>query len=222
MPATITSIQVGQPRTYSQPPSFVRRPAPWRSGFVKHPVTGPVRLEAEQLAGDGQADRSAHGGPDKAVNLYPSEHYAYWIERGVLAEPRPGAFGENFTVQGLLEGEVCIGDRFGVGTAVVEVSQPRQPCWKLAHFIGRADMVKQVIAAGRTGWYVRVLTPGEVRAGDTLTLQDRPYPRWNLTEANRLMHTDRGDRAGMEALLACPALSQSWRQSFQRRLDGAP
>lgn len=217
MTATLLSIQVGEPRTYTQPPRFARRSAPWRSGFVKEPVHGPVQLGPTNLAGDGQADLRAHGGAHKAVNVYPSEHYPHWLESGVLAAGHPGQFGENFTVQGLLETEVCIGDRFRVGDAVVEVSQPRQPCWKLAHFVGCADLVKRVIEAGRTGWYFRVLEPGQVQPGESFQLLERPYGRWTLAEANQVMHHRRDDHAASRALAACPALSESWCESLGRR-----
>lgn len=216
-PASLLSIQVGEPRVYAQPPRFTKRPAPWSSGFVKQPVDGPVALRAAQLDGDGQADLDAHGGRDKAVNVYASEHYAFWQAQGVLDAATPGRFGENFTVQGLLETQVCIGDRYRIGTAVVEVSQPRQPCWKLAHFVGCADMVKRVIRSGRTGWYFRVLEPGQVEAGAAVELLERTAARWTLQEANRVMHRDRDDLDAARALAACPALSDSWRQSLQRR-----
>ena len=216
--ATLVSIQVGEPRSYTTPPRFSKRPAPWSSSFIKHAIEGPVRLGAENLDGDRQADLSAHGGRDKAVNVYPAEHYPHWIAEGAVAEFIPGTFGENFTVRGLLESELCIGDRFRIGEAAVEVSQPRQPCWKLAHFLRQADMVKRVIAAGRTGWYFRVLEAGAVCAGDAIALLDRPFPRWTLAEANRLMHRDPNDLAAVEALASCPALSQSWVNSFNRRL----
>lgn len=215
--ATLLSIQVGEPQTYTEPPSFTRRAAPWRSGFVKRAVAGPVALRGQNLDGDGQADLEAHGGRDKAVNVYPAEHYEYWRHEGILAGLEPGRFGENFTVQGLLEREVCIGDCYRIGEALVEVSQPRQPCWKLAHFMNRADMVKSVIGAGRTGWYFRVLEPGLVQAGAAVDLLQRPYPRWTLDEANRIMHRDRDDLGAARELAACPALSDSWRASLQRR-----
>ncbi len=216
--AALLSIQVGEPRVYDQPPRFAKRPAPWSSAFVKHAVDGPVTLEPGNLADDRQADLKAHGGRDKAVNVYPSEHYVQWIAEGVLPEFVAGGFGENFTVRGLLESELCIGDRFRVGSATVEVSQPRQPCWKLAHFLQRADMVKRVIASGRTGWYFRVLDSGLVRAGDPMELLERPFPRWTLAEANRLMHFEPNDTAVVAELANCPALSHSWVDSFNRRL----
>lgn len=219
--AALLSIQVGQPRTYSEPPLYSNRAAPWRSGFVKHPVSGAVMLAAHNLAGDGQADLDAHGGADKAVNAYPSEHYDYWITQGILPGFAAGRFGENFTVQGLLESQICIGDRFRIGAATVEVSQPRQPCWKLAHFMARADMVKRVVAAGRTGWYFRVVESGLVGAGNVIELLARPFPQWSLTEANRLMHHDRSDQSAIRELTACPALSQSWRNTFNRRLEAS-
>lgn len=217
--ATLLSIQVGEPQTYADPPAFTNRAAPWRSGFVKRPVQGPVALREHNLDGDRQADLNAHGGRDKAVNVYPAEHYEHWLEQGILAAYEAGRFGENFTVRGLLEDEVCIGDRFRIGEAVVEVSQPRQPCWKLAHFLQRADMVRRVVACGHTGWYFRVLTPGQVCAGDAIELLERPFPRWRLDEANRLMHHERHDRDAVAALAACAALSRSWTDSFRRRLE---
>lgn len=216
----LLSIQVGLPRTYEAPPRFVRRPAPWRSGFVKEPVSGPLHLGAVNLDGDGQGDLNAHGGADKAVNVYPAEHYDHWVHQGVVAAYRPGAFGENFSIRGLLEDEVCIGDVFAVGGARVQVSQPRQPCWKLAEFLGVQDMVRRVVTAGRTGWYFRVLAPGAVAAGDRLHLQERPHPQWSLARANQVMHHARDPEQEAE-LLACPALSASWRRNLGRRLGHA-
>lgn len=219
--AILISIQVGQPRTFNTPPRFAKRPAPWTSAFLKRAVEGPVALGYQNLDGDRQADLNAHGGRDKAVNVYPSEHYDYWIAEGTLRDFVAGSFGENFTLRGMLESEVCIGDRFRLGAATVEVSQPRQPCWKLAHFMQQADMVKRVLASGRTGWYFRVLEPGTVGAGDGIELLERPFPRWTLAEANRLMHRDPGDTAAVAELARCPALSQSWVNSFTRRLKAA-
>ncbi len=214
----LVSVQVGAPRTFDTQPRFTKRSAPWTSAFVKHPVDGPITLETENLAGDRQADLNVHGGRDKAVNVYASEHYAQWIAEGALPEFVAGRFGENFTVRGLLESELCIGDRYRVGSATVEVSQPRQPCWKLAHFLQQADMIKRVIASGRTGWYFRVLESGMVCAGDPIELLERPFPRWTLAEANRLMHLEPNDAPAVAELASCPALSHSWVDSFNRRL----
>jgi len=215
--AELLSIQVGRPRTYTDPPRFANRPAPWSSGFEKRPVSGPVWLGEVNLDGDAQADLNAHGGADKAVNVYPQEHYRRWREEGLLTDLPPGAFGENFHIRGLTEANVCIGDVFAVGDARVQVSQPRQPCWKLAHFLGVKDMVRRVVQAGRTGWYFRVLVPGRVCAGDRLVLQERPHPEWTLAEANHVMHHARDPRREAD-LLDCPALSASWQRTLGRRL----
>lgn len=215
--AEIVSIQVGRPQVYDDPPRFVRRPAPWRSGFVKAPVRGTLRLDTLNLDGDGQGDLRAHGGVDKAVNVYAAEHYAHWQAQGLIDAFAPGTFGENFCIRGLLEADVCIGDIFSVGEALVQISQPRQPCWKLAHFLDRADAVRRLVDSGRTGWYFRVLQPGNVMAGQRLALQERPHGEWTVARANEVMHHAR-DPHQEEQLWACPALSTSWRRNLGRRL----
>jgi MOSC domain-containing protein YiiM len=130
------------------------------------------------------------------------------------------SFGENFTTEGLREDEVCIGDVYRVGEALVEVSQPRQPCFKLATWNGEPRLSRWVQQSGRTGFYFRCLAEGRVEAGAAIALVERPFPWATIAEANRLMHRDKQDRAALERLLALPALSESWRQTFQRRLAG--
>jgi MOSC domain-containing protein YiiM len=214
MAGRIVALNVGQPR-----------PMPYHGGTVltasfKEPVAGPVWLGPTGLAGDAQADLTVHGGPDKAVCVYPTEHLPYWAER--LGRPlAPGAFGENFSLAGLLEPEVCIGDIFRVGTALVQVSQPRQPCYKLATRNGEPAFALWVQESGRTGFYFRCLEPGLVQAGDTLELVARHPAGCTIAECNRLMHHDKHDRAGIERLLAVPALSASWRRTLTQRLAGA-
>ncbi len=140
------------------------------SAIMKRPREGRVQVLADGLAPDEQADRRVHGGPEMALHLYPLDHHAFWHEHigahDLLAEP--GAFGSNLAVSGLTEEMVHIGDRFRLGSAVIEVSQPRQPCWKIEHRFGRKGMVAAIIRSGRCGWYFRVLEPGEVAAGDSL------------------------------------------------------
>src|SRR3546814_350096 len=134
------------------------------------------------LAGDEQADRTVHGGIDKAIHHYPADHYDWW--RGYLGDvpllDAPGAFGENISTLGLDEENVFLGDRFRLGTALVEVTQARQPCWKLDHRFAAKGVMASVVKTRRSGWYYRVLEPGRVRAGDALDLVDRPYPGWPL------------------------------------------
>lgn len=141
-----------------------------RTGIFKKPVVGRVRVRSLGLEGDGQADLRVHGGPAKAVYAYPSEHYPHWRKELPEADLAWGQFGENLTTEGLLEGEVRIGDRFRVGTAVLEVTQPRMPCYKLGIKFGRMDMIRRFLASGRSGFYFAVLKEGDVAAGDPIEL----------------------------------------------------
>ncbi len=172
------------------------------------------------LEGDAQADLKNHGGPEKAVCVYPLEHYPHWITR-LGQELRPGAFGENFSTEGLLEQEVCIGDVYRVGSTVVQVSQPRQPCFKLAARHGVKELALWVQEAGLTGFYFRCLEPGEVRAGEEIELVERSERGVSLCEANRVMHRDKQDVEGIKRLLAIVELSTSWRRTLTKRLSGA-
>lgn len=187
-----------------------------RSGIYKEPAKRALRLGMTGLEGDEQADLVNHGGPDKAVCVYVHGHYPHW-ER-VLGRTLPmGAFGENFTVQGLTEADVRIGDIFAVGSATVQISQPRVPCWKLAMKWGLDALPALVTETGATGFYFRVLQPGEVDAGD-LALVERHPAGMTVKEANRIMHEDKRDEAGIRRLLAVDALAASWRETLERRL----
>lgn len=212
--ATLLSIQVGTPQTFGVPGAKDPQHRPWTTSIYKIPMPGRVRLGKTNLAGDAQADLRVHGGPDKAVNVYASEHYARWCEELRLAEMPFGAFGENFTVRGLTEAGVCIGDVYAVGSAVVQVSQPRRPCWKLARRWGVKDLAARVEATGLTGWYFRVLTEGEVEAGNSLRLVERPHPQWPVEAANLLMTGRRRDVDALHRLAECAELSASWRRSL--------
>jgi len=204
----ITSLNIGMPKRESfHGKDFL-------TGMCKKPVAGPLLLTKLGFDGDGVGDRKHHGGEDKAVCVYSLDHYAYW--GSVLGIEMPGAaFGENLSVVGMREEAVCIGEIYAIGTAVVQVSQPRQPCGTLAARYGRSDFVKLVAESGRTGFYFRVLTEGQVRAGDTLTLMERDPRCVSITFANNIFHHDRTNRDGIEKVLAVPALSGSWQRSFQ-------
>ena len=187
---------------------------PWVTSFFKDPVDGPVWLGLTNLAGDGQADLENHGGPDKAVLAYAAAHYPLW--RAELGRPDLpyGAFGENFTIAGLTEATVCIGDVYAIGEARVQVSQPRQPCWKIARRWRIKDLTARVRETGRTGWYLRVLTEGYVEPGLPVTLIERPYPQWTVARATEIMHRRREAPAAAAELAACPLLSTAWRETL--------
>lgn len=207
----VVSLQVGLPRVMDP------HGQPWTTATFKDPVLGKVALSREGLAGDGHADLVNHGGIDKAVLVYSDEHAERW-RRELFPEALPaGAFGENLTVQGLTEATVCVGDVFQVGSARVQVSQPRQPCWKQARRYGMNDLVVRIVRTGRTGWYLRVLTEGHVEAGDVMTLLERPHPEWTVERANQVMHVAKTNRELSLELAACPALAQSWVTSLRNR-----
>ena len=210
MSGVLTTLQVGQTSALRSGGKVVP------SAFVKCRVVGPVWLSELGLGGDEQADLKAHGGPDKAVCVYPGEHYAYWEERLARALPE-AAFGENFTTRGLTENTVHIGDIFEVGEATVRVSQPRQPCFKLAARHEEPKLALWVQETGRTGFYLRCLEPGWVAPDQTVTLVERSPHGVTVAEANRVMYHDKDDAAGTERLLAVPELSGSWRKTLEKR-----
>ncbi|MBP1977398.1 MOSC domain-containing protein [Cohnella thailandensis] len=189
------------------------------TGIRKRPASGPLRLTKLGFEGDGQADLAHHGGADKAVCVYPYEHYPYWQAK--LGMPMAfGAFGENATMSGWTEEQVRIGDILRLGGAVVQVSQPRQPCFKLSVRYGIAELPLWVQQSGFTGYYFRVIEEGVVAAGDPALLLE-PHPLGiTVGEANRIMHEDKKDEAGIRRLLSVEALSDSWRATMGKRLAG--
>ncbi|QRZ15451.1 MOSC domain-containing protein [Paracoccus methylovorus] len=215
-----------------------------KSGIDKRPANRPLMLGREGFEGDEQADRRVHGGPEKAVHHYPFDHYAVWrveleqtspAEAGV-SHPRtpvgylgtnetrtlldaPGAFGENISTRGLSEANVAVGDTFRLGAALVQVSQGRQPCWKLNHRFGVANMARRVQDTGRTGWYYRVLEPGIVGPGDRLDLIDRLAPDWTLHRLWHALYVDRLNLDELQGIAALDVLADGWRRYAVRRLE---
>ncbi len=188
----------------------------WQTALFKEAVRGSVCVRFLGLDGDGQADLESHGGLDKAINAYPSEHYQYWLdELGLACEP--GAFGENFSSDGMIEAEVCVGDIYRVGELVVQVSQPRQPCWKIARRWGVKKLALFVQQTGKTGWYYRVLKEAQVSAPDVVELIDRPYPQWTIDRVNQIMYRDKRDWQAAYDLSQCSALSESWKVTLSSR-----
>lgn len=192
------------------------------SGIAKFPVDGPRLAHATGVDGDHQADLKNHGGRDKAIHHYPRDHYADWLEQ-LPHRPEilqgPGAFGENLSTRGITEADICIGDLYELGGAILEVSQARQPCWKLNARFEYKGMALAVQTTRRTGWYYRVLREGPISTGETLTLQDRPHPEWPLTRLMAIIYDKSKDRADLEAMAGLEVLASSWRSLAQKRLD---
>lgn len=209
----LVSINVGLPR------GVIWQGRKVTTGIFKEPVSGPVMLRTLNLEGDRQADLTVHGGADKAVYVYPLEHYDYW-RRKLPDTPLPwGSFGENFTSQGLLEDEVNIGDRFRIGTAEVVVTQPRLPCYKLGVKFGRADMVKRFLASRRTGFYLAVLKEGEVTDGEAIELLQRNENSVTVADIVRLYAFDKDDTATLRRATQVEALPAAWVEYFQGQLE---
>jgi MOSC domain-containing protein YiiM len=209
---TLISIQVGVPRLVTRDGREVS------TGIFKEPVAKRLRMRHLNLEGDQQADLSVHGGQNKAVYAYPSEHYPFW-EKELPGEDLPwGAFGENLTTSGLLESAVCIGDRFTIGTAEVVVTQPRLPCYKLNLKFDRDDMVKLFLASHHSGFYLRVLREGEIGAGDEIVPVHQDENRVSVLDTLRLyLHESHSSELRNRALRA-EYLSPSWRKEFSDQI----
>ncbi|MGW8824417.1 MOSC domain-containing protein [Paenibacillus lautus] len=203
----IVSLNVGKPVTVDYQGKDLS------TGIYKQPVEGPLFLSSLNFEGDGQADLINHGGLDKAVCAYPSEHYPYW-ERS-LCKPMPyAAFGENLTLRGLLEDEVCIGDVYRIGGAVLQVSQPRYPCFKLSQKHGVKDMPARVLNTGYSGFYFRVLEEGKVSADSPVTRLDSQASGITVLEVLRMMKDGRKDEQGLERMLEIDELASSLKSQF--------
>jgi MOSC domain-containing protein YiiM len=218
--ARLISIQVGLPQTLYSEEAIGPAEHAWVTGFIKEPVHGPVWLSETNLAGDGQGSPKTHGGPEKAVCVYPREHYAYWQRELDMPALADGDFGENFTTVGHLEEHVCIGDVFKLGEAIVQISQPRQPCWRLARRWQIKDLALRFEQSGKTGWYLRVLQQGYVEAGVVLDLLERPLPEWTVAAVYDLEQERKVDLNAMQALASCSLLSESWRNAFIKKAAG--
>ncbi len=211
----LVSVNVGLPKTVQWRDQSVT------TGIFKRPVEGPVTLIEHNLEGDGQADLSVHGGPSKAVYVYSTQHYEFW--RGELPDVpfEWGHFGENFSVDGVDEGSICIGDEFRVGTARVVVTEPRMPCFKLSVRFDRADMPKRFLQSGRSGFYLAVVEEGQVQAGDALEPLWRHPDRLSVSDVTELYTTEKGNVALLRKALAVAALPDSSSGYLRRQLEAA-
>ena len=193
----IVSIQIGQVRTEGDAASGDPMRRRWTSSFRKEPVFGPVAVTTLGIAGDSVADTRSHGGADKAVLCYAASHYPQWSAEHPDLPFGPGGFGENLTIEGLDEASVCIGDHYRIGDLLLEISQPRQPCWKISRRWQRKTLTKEVTQTGRTGWYARVLSEAEISPNDVIQREARPHPTWTIQRVNDLMYGRLLDRTGL-------------------------
>ncbi len=215
----LCSIQVGTPQSYGFDDAVDTHDKPWTTGFFKTGIEGRVFADKTNLTGDGQADLKNHGGVDKAVLAYSADHYSKWRQEMGKPDLPHGAFGENLTIAGLSEASVCIGDIFRVGTVTFEVSQPRQPCWKLARRWRMHELTGLVVRNGRSGWYLRVLEPGWIEGGMPVALMERPSPDWPIALANEILHHRKTDLRLTLDLANVPQLANSWVEELRERAE---
>ena len=209
----IISVNVGLPRL------VLREGEPVSTGIFKEPIDGRVMMRTLNLDGDRQADLSVHGGPSKAVYVYPAEHYDFWKCELPEMDLPWGMFGENFTTTGLLEAEINIGDKFRIGTAEVMVTQPRMPCYKLGLKFGRPDIIKRFLQSERTGFYLAVLKEGEVGTGDEFEPLARDANDVRVSDITRLYTREKHNAKLLRRAIEVEALPESWRGYFQHQLE---
>jgi len=210
----LSSVNVGLPREVVADNRLVM------TSIFKSAVSGRVPIRNHNLAGDQQSDLSVHGGRAKAVYAYPHEHYDFWRVQLPGVDLQPGNFGENLTVEGVLEDDVHVGDRLKIGSAELVVTQPRLPCYKLGIRFGRADMVKRFLDSGRSGFYLSVAVEGDVAAGDAIEMRERHPAAVSIPELLRLYLKEANDPGRLREAIAIPALSDAWRNDLQKRLTG--
>ncbi len=209
----IISVNVGLPRL------VMRNGEPVSTGILKEPIAGRVMMRTLNIEGDRQADLSVHGGPSKAVYVYPAEHYDFWKREFPEMDLPWGMFGENFTTTGLLETETNIGDKFRIGAAEVMVTEPRMPCYKLGLRFGRTDIIKRFLKSELTGFYLAVLKQGEVGTGDEFEPLARDAHDVRVSDVTRLYTREKRNAALLRRAIEVEALPESWRSYFQDRLE---
>jgi MOSC domain-containing protein YiiM len=204
----IVSVNVGMPR------EVLSNGVRVMTGIFKEPVDGPVMISALNLAGDKQADLRVHGGVEKAVYAYPAEHYDYWRHELPGTTLSWGMFGENLTTEGLREEALCIGDRLRVGSAILTVTQPRTPCYKLAIRFERTDMIKRFLRSGRSGFYFSVAEPGEVSRGSRIEILSRDPRAVTVADIARLYLGQTHDAELRQRAISVDALPANWKAAL--------
>jgi MOSC domain-containing protein YiiM len=209
----VAGVFAGTARHYwdGKPPTAIR----------KIPIIGPISVNKLGIVGDQQADNKVHGGPEKAIHMYPIEHYRKWKEElpNYPFKFRAGSFGENLSVRGILENSACIGDLFELGSCVLQITQGRTPCWKLAAHVGNPEFAGLFLRSGRTGWYARVVVPGDFLPSDSLALLDRPNPRRTVFMVTKERVSNCTGRIKASRLAELEGLSQNWTLAFSKMAD---
>ncbi|WP_327366067.1 MOSC domain-containing protein [Virgibacillus dakarensis] len=216
----VDKLLTGKVKKMGRPNAEERMDRLWESGMFKNTVDAKVWLGKSGLAEDEVADTKNHGGPEKAIFSYPMNHYDDWRRELDLASIGVGAMGENLSVMNMDEKSVCIGDTYKFGDTIIQVSQPRRPCWKPARRFRIIDFALRIQNSGRTGWYFRVLQEGFVQAGMELELVERPYPNWTIAACNEIMYVKKGDVMLAEELASCEFLAENWKRTLHKRLAG--
>jgi MOSC domain-containing protein YiiM len=212
---SVLSIHVGRPRQVNW------RRRSFRTSILKSPVNGPIGVKRLNLEGDEQDDLSVHGGPDKAVYLFPSEHYEFWRAKLERHDLTWGSFGENLTTVGLDDREMAVGDQLRIGSALFEVRQPRTPCYKLAFKFDRPDIIKMFARAGRAGVYLSVLQEGVIQAGDEIVVHPTANPRITIAQLLGLLREPTVDLDLVRRAIECEALPEPWKISLRERFSEA-
>jgi MOSC domain-containing protein YiiM len=212
---SVISIQVGRPR------DVIWRRRSFRTSIRKSAVTGPVAVGWLNLDGDEQDDLTVHGGPDKAVYVYPSEHYDYWSDKLARNDLAWGSFGENLTTQGLDDRVMAVGDQLRIGSACFVVRQPRTPCYKLAYQFNRADIIKAFWNSGRSGFYLAVVEEGVIEAGDPILVRPTSSPRITIAQLLALLREDTVDLDLVRRAIECRDLPEPWKISLRERFSEA-
>ncbi|WP_042357127.1 MOSC domain-containing protein [Bacillus rubiinfantis] len=218
MDGILKQIFIGVPKTVGEQHAVNVMDREWTSAIFKEPVHGPIWVSKTGLSGDDQGDKKNHGGPEKAVFAYPSQNYLYWQKELGKPEMTDGGMGENFVIENMTEDAISIGDIFQVGEVIVQVSQPRQPCWKPARRFKVKTLALQLQTTGRTGWYFRVLQEGFVEAGQSFTLLERPFPQWKIQTCNEIIHAKTPDLQQLKELADCELLAPKMRTTLEERL----
>ncbi|WP_071394877.1 MOSC domain-containing protein [Bacillus tuaregi] len=216
----IERLFAGKVKKLGQPHAMNPMDRQWESGMFKDRIHEKIWLSKTGLKGDEVADTKNHGGEEKALFAYSIHHYDEWRKEPALEAIGIGSMGENLAVRHMDENTVCIGDTFQFGEAIIQVSQPRQPCWKPARRFRLLDFALQIQKSGRTGWYFRVLQEAFVQEQVKLELLERPYPQWTIAKCNKVMHVKKEDRKLAEELASCDLLAINWRETLHKRAAG--